>query len=93
MGTSSLTPNGSTRQWRKLRAAWTAKIEMAAALGEPVTCWRTGKPIYPTDTWDLGHRTDRADGGTDADVWPEHATPNRAAGGQRRHQQPRTRRW
>lgn len=90
---SSLRPTGSTWQWRKLRAAWTAKIEMAAALGEPVTCWRTGKPIYPTDQWDLGHKFDRADGGTDADVWPEHATPNRAAGAARTNSRRRTRRW
>jgi hypothetical protein len=79
--TSTLTGRGSTRRWRELRAHWTPLV----AAGH-VTCWRCGQPIHPGQPWDLGHRTDRALGGTDHDTAPEHrhrtgtCPGNRAAG-------------
>lgn len=93
MTRNSLRSTGSTSAWRRLRAHWADKIAIAAALGDPIRCWRTGKPILPTDKWDLGHTIDRADGGTDNHAHPEHASPNRAAGARRSNSRPRTRRW
>jgi hypothetical protein len=37
--------------------------------------------IRPGDEFDLGHRTDKARGGSDADVAPEHRSCSRRAGG------------
>lgn len=78
--------------WRKLRHAWAAKIDMAATQGRPITCPRCHQPIHPGHDWDLGHKVDRADGGTThTGTHPEHAHCNRSAGAQR--QRPRTRNW
>ncbi|HEY7010134.1 MAG TPA: hypothetical protein VH395_14395, partial [Jatrophihabitantaceae bacterium] len=65
--TSALTTRGSTRAWRALRALWTPLVT-----ADLVTCWRCGHPIRPGQPWDLGHRTDRAAGGSDGDARPEH---------------------
>ena len=84
----------NTHAWRQLRATWADHITWAASIGRPITCPRCGNPITPNHEWDLGHKINRADGGTtQTGVHPEHATCNRRAGGQRRHQHPRTRRW
>ena len=88
---SALTPRGSTRAWRTLRAHWADRITHAANTGNPIRCWRCHRAILPGQPWDLGHRTDRADGGTDADTAPEHPHCNRRAGAQR--QRPRVRNW
>lgn len=69
---SALTENGSTRRWRRIRAAY--------ALTLPVACWRCGKLIQQTDEWDLGHVVDRARGGGDDQLAPEHSKCSRAAG-------------
>lgn len=72
-----------TRQWRKLRAAWQARIEHAHHIGEPILCRRTGQPIAPGDRWQLGH-PDWAPaaiaGEHTTDLWPEMAGPNEANG-------------
>jgi len=78
---SALTPAGSTRAWRQLRAAWNLRLINAAAAGHPIACPRCAKPIHPNQAWDLGHTIDRAAGGTDRDgLQPEHAACNRRAG-------------
>jgi hypothetical protein len=69
--TSALTSTGSTREWRRIRAQYEAALNL---LGE-LPCGRGTGTIRPGDNWDLGHRIDRALGGTDTDgLWPEHAT-------------------
>ena len=70
--TSALTPRGSTSAWRRLRALHQATL--------PLPCWRCGQTINPTDRWQLGHLIDRADGGTDAHLAPEHAHCGSSAG-------------
>lgn len=75
--TSALTPTGSTRAWRKLRAHHAELLELHGSLD----CWRCPEPITPATPWDLGHRTDRALGGNDTDLAPEHRHCSRTAGG------------
>jgi hypothetical protein len=69
---SAISANGSTRRWRKLRAAYSLML--------PCTCPRCGELINRGDQWDLGHETDRAYGGTDDRLRPEHRSCSRAAG-------------
>lgn len=69
---SALTPQGSTRAWRKLRALYAATL--------PQPCWRCGHPITPTQPWQLGHIVDRADGGDDTRLAPEHRSCGSSAG-------------
>ena len=69
---SALTPRGSTSAWRRLRAQYQATL--------PQPCWRCGHVIQPTDRWQLGHLIDRADGGTDNHLAPEHARCGSSAG-------------
>ena len=50
----------------------------------PHACRRCGVEILPSDpetTWHAGHREDRAAGGTEDGIEPEHATCNTSAGG------------
>ena len=52
----------------------------------PHACRKCGEVINrddPESSWDAGHREDRADGGTDDGIEPEHAHCNRSAGGKR----------
>lgn len=74
---SALTALGSTRQWRRIRAAWADNL---ALLGT-VECWRAEhNRTHPTKVdqsprctltivngqrWVLGHKLDRILGGTD----------------------------
>ena len=58
---SALKGGGSTRAWRKLRAAKAAELSDAGCL----PCWRCGVLVYPGDAWVLGHVIDRALGGDD----------------------------
>lgn len=64
---------GDTRAWRRLRVGYGARL--------PVPCWRCGEMIWPGDAFDLGHVHDRALGGGDDDLAPEHRACNRSAGG------------
>lgn len=59
-----------------LRARWAPLVASGS-----VCCRRCGLPIAPGSPWDLGHAVDRALGGSDHDVAPEHARCNRSAGG------------
>jgi hypothetical protein len=68
-----MTDSRSSRQWRKLRASFAARL--------PLPCARCGAMVSLSDTWDLGHAVDRALGGADDAVWPEHRRCNRSAGG------------
>ena len=68
-----MTDSRSSRHWRKLRAS--------VALSLPRPCGRCGRPVNPGDEWDLGHATDKARGGSDADVRPERRRCSRSAGG------------
>jgi hypothetical protein len=72
---NSLTDAGSTARWRRLRAHFSALM--------PLPCWRCGHLIRPEQSWDLGHRVDRVNGGTDADAWPEHRHANAGCIGNR----------
>lgn len=84
--TSALRPTGSTRAWRQLRQPFADHL---AHVG-PLNCRRCQQPIHHGDRWHLGHATDRALGGTDTDLWPEHEHCNTSAGArlgnQLRHQ-------
>ncbi len=71
---SALNGDGSTRRWRKLRAWY--------AMTLPRACWRCGQMIRPGDAWDLGHVVDRARGGSDDRLAPEHQACSRSAGGE-----------
>lgn len=70
--TSALRPTGSTRAWRRLRAA------VGATLPRP--CTRCGVTIRPGDPWHLDHVVARVDGGTDDNVGPAHPVCNMRAG-------------
>lgn len=74
---SALTPTGSTHQWRQLRAAWAERIAEAGSW----PCWRCPDPILPGMRWCLGHTTDRALGGTDDHLAPEHKRCSDSSGG------------
>ena len=65
---SALRSTGSTRQWRKLRAAMEQRLVDHGAL----PCWRCGLPVTPDMPWNLGHVVDRALGGDDSALAPEH---------------------
>ena len=56
---------------KQMRAQWA----QAMALGARPTCKRCGKPVKPTQSWDLGHDDSRTQ-------WtgPEHSHCNRSAG-------------
>lgn len=62
----------------RLRAAWALRL--------PLPCPRCGRPVHaqPADGWDLGHQTPRALDSSrtwdPANLRPEHASCNRAAG-------------
>jgi hypothetical protein len=57
-----------TRQWRKRRAMWAARL--------PMPCYRCGALITPDMAWHLDHTTPRSQGGHDADARPSHARCN-----------------
>jgi len=59
--------------------AWAA-LRVAYARSLPCACWRCGRMIEVGDEWHLGHVTDRALGGSDARLAPEHAACSRSAG-------------
>lgn len=64
------------------RKATNARARCKAML--PWVCRRCGGMIprdAPDSTWDVGHAEDRAAGGTDTGLEPEHAKCNRSAGG------------
>lgn len=79
---SSLKPGGSTRQWRKLRAAKAEELRLAGGL----PCWRCGRMLYPGDQWCLGHLIDRALGGDDQLLDVECADCSNRSGGRLAHQ-------
>lgn len=59
-----------------------ARAKCRAMLPHP--CRRCGGLITredPESTWHAGHETDRAAGGTETGIEPEHATCNTSAGG------------
>jgi hypothetical protein len=59
--------------------AWAA-LRVAYARSLPCPCWRCGETIEVGDEWHLGHVVDRALGGSDARLAPEHAGCSRSAG-------------
>lgn len=64
------------------RASTKARAICRAMLPHP--CRRCGGAILPTDpetSWHAGHREDRAAGGTEDGIEPEHAKCNTSAGG------------
>ena len=70
------------------RNARTIRAQVARLwdLGEPVACWRCGRPIHPGQPWDVGHINDSATSDLE-DLAPEHrhgtttCIGNRRAGG------------
>jgi hypothetical protein len=60
------------RAWAKLRTAYGRTL--------PCPCWRCGRMISPGEPWHLGHVVDRALGGTDERLAPEHAGCSRRSG-------------
>ena len=59
--------------------AWDA-LRVVYARSLPCACWRCGEMIEVGDPWHLGHVVDRALGGSDARLAPEHAGCSRSAG-------------
>jgi len=55
------------RAWHKQRLSFATAVASGT-----VKCWRCDQLIAPGEPWDLGHPTERAAGGRDADAWPEH---------------------
>ena len=51
----------------------------------PLPCQRCARPVYPTDSWHVGHRVSAENGGLPSlsNVGPEHATCSHRSGGQR----------
>lgn len=74
---SALTNQGSTWAWRNLRNDWQQRINDAGGW----TCWRCHHPIHPHTPFHLGHTTDRALGGNDDHLAPEHPRCSTSAGG------------
>lgn len=60
---------------RKLRERWAQVVATGS-----VDCARCGKPIWPNQPWDLGHRDDNSG----AYQGPEHQGCSRRAGGWKR---------
>jgi len=60
------------RAWAALRVAYGRML--------PCACWRCGCLIELGEPWHLGHVIDRALGGSDARLAPEHADCSRRAG-------------
>lgn len=81
-------PEAEAREARIVQAKWggrrstEARKRCRAMLPHP--CRKCGGEILPTDpesSWHAGHRDDRAAGGTDDGIEPEHARCNTSAGG------------
>ncbi len=71
----------ATRKWGGRRST-AARAKCRAML--PWACRKCGGIISPDDpesSWDAGHAEDRAAGGSDLGIEPEHAHCNRSAGG------------
>lgn len=71
----SSTARGYDTDHQRLRRAWTPTVRAGT-----VTCPKCGKPIAPSELWDLGHTDDRT-----AYTGPEHATCNRIEAGRKAH--------
>lgn len=81
-------PEAEARESRIVTAKWggrrstNARAKCRAMLPHP--CRRCGGLITPDDpesSWHAGHREDRAAGGTEDGIEPEHAKCNTSAGG------------
>lgn len=53
--------------WKRRRNAWAPLVNAGL-----VDCWRCGTRLRPGEPWDLGHRVDSVNGGSDDDTRPEH---------------------
>jgi len=47
----------------------------------PAPCVECGRPVYPSQKWDVGHRSPLSLGGSVLDYGPSHRACNRKAGG------------
>lgn len=81
-------PGAEAREVRIVQAKWggrqSTKARALCRAMLPHACRRCGNPILPTDpesSWHAGHREDRAAGGTEDGIEPEHAKCNTSAGG------------
>jgi hypothetical protein len=68
-GRKSTAARGYGSVHQRLRKDWAAKVRAGA-----VDCPRCGRPIAPSEQWDLGHSDDRT-----YYTGPEHAVCNRRA--------------
>jgi hypothetical protein len=69
---SALTARGGSHQWEVLRGLYAQLL--------PCKCWRCDRIISPSEPWHLGHIVDRALGGSDDLLWPEHARCSHRSG-------------
>jgi hypothetical protein len=81
-------PEREAREARIVQAKWGGRASTNARakcrLMLPWVCRRCGDMIRPEDpesSWHAGHREDRAAGGTEDGIEPEHARCNTSAGG------------
>ena len=70
----------SARKWAG-RQVTTARTHWKARL--PLPCFRCGKPVLPTQRWQVEHIVERVYGGAHGigNQWVSHATCNESAGG------------
>jgi hypothetical protein len=76
--------HGNTAAWQALRAMYGRAL--------PLPCWRCRRLIMPGDRWHLGHVRDRALGGGDDRLAPEHELCSARAGARTGHLMARVRR-
>jgi hypothetical protein len=59
------------------------KLRVIIAGQLPLPCVNCGNPVFPDQSWQVGHRIDAARGGeaTIANTGPSHTSCNRKAGG------------
>ena len=67
-----------TKGWKRLRDEWRLRIDSQGG----VICWRCAQLIRPGQRFHLGHVVDRALGGDESQLAPEHVLCSTSAGGE-----------
>lgn len=75
-----MTAKHQTPEYRRNAKTRRQQVKAAHKFGQPVPCWRCGRPIFPGQPFDVGH-IDGALGSTLRELAPEHRGENRRAGG------------
>src|SRR4051794_13966257 len=65
-----------TKGWKRLRDEWRLRIDSQGG----VACWRCGQLIKPGQQFHVGHLVDRALGGDESQLAPEHVRCSTSAG-------------